>query len=55
MLVELSEEILEIAEQVCRAAREQGKTVFTVYHGESSLFGESELSGTAKEKQIWQT
>ncbi|MGA8529181.1 MAG: hypothetical protein WB622_05660 [Acidobacteriaceae bacterium] len=55
MSVELSDEILEIAEQVCRVAREQGKTLFTVYHGGSDLLAANEPGGTAKEKQIWQT
>jgi hypothetical protein len=55
MLVELTEELLAIAEQVCRAAREQGKTPFTVYHGGSNLLAANEPGGTAKEKQIWQT
>jgi hypothetical protein len=55
MAVALSEELLRMAEQVCRAAREQGRTVFTVYHGESDRVAESELRGTVKEKQIWQT
>ncbi|HZZ40001.1 MAG TPA: hypothetical protein VFE06_12780 [Acidobacteriaceae bacterium] len=55
MSVQLSEELLAIAEQVCRAAREQGKTPFTVYHGGSDLRAANEPGGTAKEKQIWQT
>ena len=55
MSVELSEELLEIAEQVCRAAREQGKPLFTVYHGGSDLLAVREPGGTAKEKQNWQT
>lgn len=55
MVVELSEELLEIAEQVCRAAREQGKPLFTVYHGGSNLFAANEPGGTAKEKPNWQT
>ena len=55
MSVGLTEEILEIAEQVCRAAREQGKAPFTVYHGGSDLLAVSEPGGPAKEKQIWQT
>lgn len=52
---ELSEEVLAIAEQVYRAAREQGNTPFTVYHGESHLPAESEPEGTAKERSTWQT
>ncbi|MGA7522236.1 MAG: hypothetical protein WBW84_07120 [Acidobacteriaceae bacterium] len=55
MSIELSEELLQIAEQVCRVAREQGKTPFTVYHGGSDLRAAKEPGGTAKEKQIWQT
>jgi hypothetical protein len=55
MSVQLSEELLAIAEQVCRAAREQGKSPFTVYHGGSDLRAANEPGGTAKEKQIWQT
>lgn len=55
MLVELSEEILEIAEQVCRAARQQGKPLFTVYHGGSHLLAPNEPGASAKEKQNWQT
>ena len=50
----LSEEILKIAEQVCRAAREQGNGPFTVYHGGSDLLAASEPGGAAKEKQPWQ-
>jgi hypothetical protein len=55
MSVELSEELLQIAEQVCRVAREQGKTPFTVYHGDSDLLAANEPGGTAKEKQNWLT
>lgn len=55
MPVALSEEILKVAEQVCRAAREQGKSPFTVYHGGSDLLAVSEPGGPAKEKQTWQT
>jgi hypothetical protein len=55
MALELSEELLEIAEQVCRAAREQSRAPFTVYHGGSDLITASEPGGTAKEKQNWQT
>jgi hypothetical protein len=55
MLGELTEQHLQIAEQVCRAAREQGRTLFTVYHGGSDLPAPTEPGGTAKEKQTWQT
>lgn len=55
MPVGLSEELLQIAEQVCRVAREQGKTHFAVYHGGSDLLAVNEPGGTAKEKQNWQT
>ncbi|HEX3662942.1 MAG TPA: hypothetical protein VHU89_16015 [Acidobacteriaceae bacterium] len=55
MYVELSEEHLRIAEQVCRTAREQGKALFTVYHGDSDLLAAAEPGGTAKEKRNWQT
>jgi hypothetical protein len=55
MSVELSEELLAIAEQVCRVAREQGKTLFTVYHGDSDLVAANAPRGTAKEKRNWLT
>jgi len=55
MSVALSEEVLKIAEQVCREARQQGKTPFTVYHGGSDLLAVSEPGGPAKEKPNWQT
>jgi len=55
MSVALSEEMLKIAEQVCRVAREQGKAPFTVYHGGSDLLAVSEPGGPAKEKPNWQT
>ncbi|MFZ0632378.1 MAG: hypothetical protein WA399_03065 [Acidobacteriaceae bacterium] len=55
MPAELTEELLRIAEQVCRVAREQGRTLFTVYHGGKDLRAANEPGGTVKETQTWQT
>lgn len=55
MLSVLSDELLAIAETVCRAAREHGKPVFNVYHGESGPWTEQETGGAAKEMENWLT
>ena len=55
MSTQLSDELLAIAERVCRQARERGKSVFTVYHEESDLSAEPRPGAPAGEMEHWLT